>query len=87
MLNLFITNRFKKDWTKIPGQIKQQANGCVAVLRNDPLAKELNIKKLAAVKDKVWRLRIGVYRLIYSFDKLSLYLLRISHRKDIYRNL
>jgi mRNA interferase RelE/StbE len=43
--------------------------------------------KMLAGGDKLYRLRVGDYRLIYSIDgkKLVVLVIRIGHRKDVYR--
>lgn len=47
-----------------------------------------NIKKLSGIDD-LYRLRIGDYRVIYKIinEELIILVLKIGHRKDIYRNL
>jgi len=37
--------------------------------------------------DDVWRVRIGVYRVLYSIDRgrLVILVLKVGHRKDVYR--
>jgi mRNA interferase RelE/StbE len=47
-----------------------------------------NIKKLSGVHD-LYRLRVGDYRAIYKIinEELIVLILKIGHRKDIYRNL
>lgn len=87
MREILITPQFKKDFSKIPFIIRVQTDAVVAVLRNNPLDKSLNIKKLKGFKDKIWRARINQYRLVYIFNSISLTLLRICHRKDIYKKL
>ena len=43
--------------------------------------------KMLAGGDKLYRVRVGDYRLIYSIDgkKLVVLVIRIGHRKDVYR--
>lgn len=43
-------------------------------------------KKLQGV-DSLWRIRVGSYRVVYEIPdaKLPLLVLRIAHRKDVYR--
>ena len=49
-------------------------------------ARPIGAVKLKGEED-VWRLRIGDYRIVYSIadEKLTILVLRIGHRKDIYR--
>jgi len=41
--------------------------------------------KLASIKIGKWRIRIGNYRIRYDIEGDKVVLLRILHRKDIYR--
>lgn len=85
MLKLLATKQFQKDLKKLPTYIVSIADNIIPKLRLDPLDSNLNIKKLKNIEPTVWRLRVGNYRLVYSFDKANLSLLRFRHRKDIYR--
>ncbi len=87
MLELLVTPQFKKDLSKIPSQIVSQADILTSKLSENPLDPKLNITKLKGFKEPVWRVRLGNYRLVYTFNKTSLILLRIRHRKDVYRNI
>lgn len=39
--------------------------------------------------DDFYRVRVGVYRIVYKFDTASneIFILRIRHRKDVYKDL
>ena len=43
-------------------------------------------RKLTGYQD-VWRVRVGVYRILYSVDggRLLVLVLKVGHRKDVYR--
>ena len=86
MLDLLVTPQFRKDLKKIPHTILTVADVVIISLRSNPLDPKFDIKKLVNFKPAMWRLRIGQYRLVYSFDKQSLILHRFRHRKDIYRD-
>jgi len=62
--------------------IKNAING----LKDNP--RPHGYKKLAGFSD-LYRIRVGIYRIIYSIQDKKLYIeiLKISHRKEIYRNL
>ncbi|MEK7138045.1 MAG: type II toxin-antitoxin system RelE/ParE family toxin [Patescibacteria group bacterium] len=87
MRDLFVTGQFRKDLLKIPDFARGEADLVVRKLRVDPIDKKLNAKKLVQINPSVWRVRVGSYRLVYTFDGTSVTLLRIRHRKDVYRNL
>ena len=45
----------------------------------------ISVKKLHGYEN-IWRAKVKkVYRLIYTFNEQAVYLLRIVHRKDVYR--
>jgi mRNA interferase RelE/StbE len=86
VLSVFATPQFRKDFAKVPKDIKLRADFSLTVLRVSPAGSTLKSKKLKIGKN-LWRVRVGAYRLIYSFDSKSLILLRIRHRRDVYRKL
>jgi len=49
-------------------------------------SENLDIKKLKS-RNTLYRLRVGNFRIIYSFkhDRLVIYIVAIGHRKDIYQ--
>lgn len=85
MRSLLATPKFEKDFKILPKKIQIQAEEIVKSLLLNPLDKTQNIRKLHSIKPILWRVRIGSYRLIYSFSKDTLTLYRMRHRKDIYR--
>lgn len=87
MHDILITPQFRKDLKTIPTYIKLQADEVVTHLRSNPTDIKLVTKKLKGFNPAIWRIRIGMYRLVYIFDKNSITLLRFLHRKDVYRNL
>jgi mRNA-degrading endonuclease RelE of RelBE toxin-antitoxin system len=83
--DLHRTKPFAKDLKKLPPNIKQQCWAVVQLLAENIFHPALDIKKLQGYEN-VWRVKVKqVYRLVYSFDERALYLLRIAHRKNIYR--
>ena len=79
------TSVFTKDFKKLPVDIQQEVWKVICVLRENVFDKKLDIKKLEGYQN-TWRIRIkNFYRLIYTFDKERIYLLRVKQRKDIYR--
>lgn len=69
MRDLYVTPTFHKDLRKIPRYITDQADQVIIRLRINPLDQVLNITKLKIdSKPTLWRVRLGQYRLVYSFD-------------------
>ena len=58
----------------------------VEALADDP--RPVGCVKLAG-EDNLWRIRVGSYRVIYTIDddKITILVLRIAHRRDVYRGL
>ena len=56
------------------------------ILAKNPEALKNNIKRLSGVKEKIYRLRVGSYRVIFKKEKeqLLILIIRIGHRKEIY---
>jgi mRNA interferase RelE/StbE len=58
----------------------------LSILAKNPSVLSNNIKKISGTKEKLYRLRIGSYRVIFKKekDKLIIIVIRIGHRKEIY---
>lgn len=82
---LVVTKRFVKDYKKIGKIIQKNTDKTVSRLRENIFADEQDIKKIKGYNN-IWRVRVGHYRLVYSFDEEDVILLRIMHRKDIYKS-
>jgi len=79
------TTVFTKDLESLQPVIVADTWKIVCLLRENVFDRRLNIKKLEGYKN-VWRVSFKKsYRLIYTFDKENICLLRVRHRKDIYR--
>ncbi len=79
------TTVFTKDLQSLSPIIVEETWEIVCLLRENVFDRKLNIRKLEGYKN-VWRISFKKsYRLIYTFDKEYIYLLRVRHRKDIYR--
>jgi len=58
----------------------------LAVLRDDP--RPPGCVKLTGADD-LWRIRVGQYRVVYTIrdDELLVLVVRVAHRRDVYRGL
>ena len=74
----------KRQGDKLPQAIKQRIIKAVRRLAKDPFPK--GSRKLTG--SDYYRLRVGDYRVVYEVrkDKLIILVIRIAHRKDIYRS-
>ena len=80
--NIVIEKRAEKELRKLARPIRQRLADAIDSLARDPLP--------AASKPLVgtagYRLRVGGYRIIYDIDHriITVYIIRIGHRRDIY---
>ena len=85
MRELVVTPRFERDFRPLPRAVKIEFDLIVQQLRVNPTDRVLGVKKLHNVTPATWRVRSGRYRLLYAYNATSVTLLRVAHRKDIYR--
>ena len=83
-MRVFFTERAKKDWNKLDGAIQKQLRKKLVfyVGSGNP------IKFADVLKNKTlgeYRFRIGHYRIIFDVQNGEIFILRVGHRKDIYR--
>lgn len=82
---LYRVNRFVKDFKTLPKTVKFEVWEVVEKLNKNVFDPHLDVKKLVGYRD-IWRVKVERdFRLIFTFDEDSLTLLRVAHRKDIYR--
>ena len=82
--NLVYTNRADKDIQKLPPEIKKRIGKALLRYKQDPYryAETLRDSKLGT-----YRFRIGDYRVIFDLEGSEIVVLRVGHRRDIYRKL
>ena len=81
------TNRFGRDVRRLSQNIQAEAFQTSLKLAAAIFDKPLNIKQMTGFRG-IWRVVVvRDYRMIFSFDDENLYLLRIGHRREIYRRL
>ncbi|MDP8203367.1 MAG: type II toxin-antitoxin system RelE/ParE family toxin [Candidatus Tenebribacter mawsonii] len=73
----------KKDFRKIPNNDVSKILKLINSLLDDPYPK--NVKKLS--HQNKFRIRYRNYRILYKIinNELIIYVLKISHRKDVYK--
>jgi mRNA-degrading endonuclease RelE of RelBE toxin-antitoxin system len=81
------TKRFGRDVKKLPSDVQKEAYQVALLLAGNVFHPELNIRELTGFKGSYRVVVLKDYRMIFSFDSSNVYLLRIAHRKDIYRKL
>jgi len=81
------TNRFARDLKPLPEHVKAEAFETAQKLCENVFHPELNVRPLTGLKGYYRVVVAKDYRMIFSFDEETLYLRRIAHRKEIYRDL
>lgn len=81
------TPRFSRDVKKLSLDVQKEAFEVAQKLGKDIFDSSLNIKRMVGLKGTYRVVILIDYRMIFSFDKENVYLLRIGHRREIYRNL
>ncbi len=77
----------KKDLGKIDKIWQRRIKNSLQILTENPALLENKIKKLKGKYKDYFRLRVGNYRVIFRVEKKKLVVLvvRIAHRKEIYK--
>jgi mRNA interferase RelE/StbE len=75
-----------KEYKSLPKKVKLKVDEVLQILSINPLSEVLRIKKLRG-KENHYRIRVGNYRIIYSpqFEVLTVRVIRIGNRRDVYR--
>ncbi len=81
------TPRFTRDIKKLSRDIQEEAFQTALKLASDAFHPDLNVRILTRFKGYYRVVVKHDFRMIYTLDQDNLYLMRILHRKDIYRKL
>jgi mRNA interferase RelE/StbE len=79
---LVYTQRALKDIKNLDPQVRQRIGQLLKRLENDPLK---FARKLTDPKIGSYRFRVGEYRAVFDVEGEEVVVLRIGHRRDIYR--
>jgi mRNA interferase RelE/StbE len=84
MYELIIKPSAEKEMDRLPARFRQHVVAALEGLRDDP--RPPGCAKLHGTND-LWRIRVGQYRVVYAIqdDALVVLVVRVAHRKDIYR--
>ncbi|MDP2599543.1 MAG: type II toxin-antitoxin system RelE/ParE family toxin [Deltaproteobacteria bacterium] len=77
-----------KEFKKLPRAVQNKVTEALFFLAQNPFSDLLKIKKLRGA-DALYRLRVGEYRIVYEVRQhvLIIVVIKIGHRKDVYRFL
>jgi mRNA interferase RelE/StbE len=82
MYNIVFTNRSIKDLENLSPEVKTRIITKLKEYLPNPFD---YCTKLSDIKLGTYRFRIGEYRVIFDLDGTTLIILRIGHRKEIYK--
>lgn len=84
MHDVLIEKRAEKDLNNIPSDHFQKIITILKRLANNP--RPQGCKKLAGSKSD-WRIRVGVYRILYEINdrENKVRIMRVRHRREVYR--
>lgn len=73
------------DLRRMDPQVKRRIRAAIrSKLSDEP---ESFAKPLAYTRQGLWSLRVGPWRVIFALREDAVWVLRIGHRKDVYRDL
>ncbi len=83
--NLNLTTRAEKYLDRLSDAVASRITARILELKNNP--RPYGIIKLKGT-ESLYRIRVGEYRVIYQIldDVLLILVVKIGHRKDVYRN-
>ncbi len=72
--------------SKLPRDMQKRVAAVIGGLSADP--RPPGVKLLAGGPER-WRIRVGVYRVVYTIedDRLVVLVIKLGHRRDVYRGL
>ncbi len=79
---LVYTRKAEKDIKKLDPSVKSIIGKSILKLRNNPFRYS---EKLIDYKIGTYRFRIGDYRVIFDIEGNDIIILRVGHRREIYR--
>jgi mRNA interferase RelE/StbE len=79
---LVISNRFRRDLRRLDAALHRRVLEAIEHLQEDPYQGS----QLTNVRIGQWRMRVGDYRIRYDIEGNRVFLYRVRHRKDIYRD-
>ena len=80
--NLVYTRRAEKDLKKLDSSIKSRIGNALLKLQDNPL---LYSDKLSDPALGTYKFRIGDYRVIFDIEGNDVVVLRVGHRREIYK--
>jgi len=77
-----VTDTFLNELLNLPQSASKKVTKAVKVLEKDPISAQGDAKKLKGYQNNVYRIRIGDYRVFYSFGQNWVKLLSVRKRDE-----
>ena len=76
----------RKEFERLPVKVRAKITEALNLLSQNPYSELLKVKKLKQA-DKLYRFRLGDYRVLYEVrnERLVVIVIKIGHRRDVYR--
>lgn len=85
MASISFTPSAERDYKKLPTEVRERVKDIFdGGFATDPLAQEFHATKLATPFPG-YRMRVGDYRILFTFEVNLVQVYRIKHRRDAYR--
>lgn len=84
---LELTGAAERDMLALPRKMRQRVDAKILALADQP--RPDGVVKLKGTKGDLWRIRVGVFRVLYGVDDASkiIEIARVLDRKEAYRSL
>lgn len=81
---IVMTAEARRNMLALPRDILRRVDACILALAEKP--RPPKTRKLAGLAN-LWRVRVGDYRIIYQIEdeRLLIVVIRIGHRREVYR--
>jgi len=87
MYRIEIARNARRVLLRLPVRVRERIAEAISLLGADPRNPALDIRPLASDAEAQYRLRVGSYRVKFNKSDVArlIQIVRIGHRKDIYR--
>ena len=82
-MQVLLTKTAQKDLTHIPQDRRSQVLQALRALESWPLLEGMDITRLKGYEEKIYRLRIGDYRVVFLTAEDAIYILRVVSRQEL----
>ena len=81
------TKSAKKEFDRLSDRMQDRVLEALGILSQNPFSELLKTKKIKGAQN-LYRIRISAYRIVYDVqkDRLLIIVIKIGHRKEVYRH-